>query len=121
MLRRAREARIQAYPWGQLEWLFSGEPDGPRRLSIASMLLRAGQQTALHRHRNCEEVLQLVSGRIEQRVGDAPPCILEPGDAVFVPAGVPHASRAIGDQDARIRLSYSAAEREYEEVHEREP
>ena len=80
------------------------------------MLLRAGQQTALHRHANCEEVLQLVSGRVEQRVGAAAACVMEPGDAVFIPAGVPHASRALGAEDARIRLSYSAAQREYEEL-----
>ena len=65
------EMRTQEFEWGRMEWLFSGEADGPRALSTARMLLRAGHENAFHRHSNCEEVLHLVSGQLLQTLGDS--------------------------------------------------
>lgn len=47
----------------------------------------------------CGYVLQ---GRLEVEIGDAPPTVLQPGDAFFVPSGMRSRGRCAGDEPARV-------------------
>src|SRR5919202_4395209 len=55
----------------------------------------------LHTHRNEDEYSYVLEGRVGVQLGDE---VLEagPGDLVFKPRGVPHASWNAGDEPARL-------------------
>lgn len=113
MIEKAGQGRRVEYAWGELEWRFAEE--GPAQISSARMLLRAGHESPLHRHPGCEELLHLLEGQVSQRIGDAEQA-MSPGDTAFIPAGVPHRSRALGTGDAVLLVAYSLARRTYEEL-----
>lgn len=105
--------RLQRYDWGAMEWLVDDETIADAGISVARMTVEAGGTGEAHRHPNCNEVVHLVSGRVEQIVGDE--ChVLEPGDTIFIPQGRRHQSRNPETQDAVMIVSYSAGNRVYQ-------
>ena len=69
------------------------------------ILIRAtidpGQGHGFHYHDDREEFLYILEGQIEQWVGEEKK-LIGPGDVVFVPPGVIHASYNVGDGEARL-------------------
>jgi quercetin dioxygenase-like cupin family protein len=55
-----------------------------------------GASFPAHRHPG-EEIIYVLSGTLEYGVEGQPPVTLKPGDVLFVPAGVFHSARNIGD------------------------
>ncbi len=93
-------------PGDRLDWGMSREVCGPdatgaRQLTILDVTFEPGKGHAFHQHPEQEEVLYVVSGRIEQWV-DREMRVLGPGDSAFVPAGVVHATFTVDDAPARI-------------------
>ncbi len=109
---RSAAVRPSAREWGSLAWLAGGEAGGARRLSLARVVIRAGQGNSPHAHPACEEALHLLAGRLEHRAGGET-AVLMPGDTVVVPAGTAHAARSVGAADAEMIVAYSAAERDF--------
>ena len=64
-----------------------------------------------------EEVLYIVAGRAEARIGDETG-IVEAGDLAVIPAMVPHGVRNIGDETLKVVGFFNAADvtSEFEEV-----
>jgi quercetin dioxygenase-like cupin family protein len=91
-----------------------GEVEASRETGLGFGFLRTSMPTGtgmpfLHVHRRHDEAFQIYEGSVEYRLGD----VYEtagPGDAVLVPAGVPHCFRAIGDRDASLLLIVSPAD-----------
>ncbi len=67
------------------------------RLTFAVARMGVGGYAEVHAHSRSSHVIYLLEGRLEVTVGDARPAILEPGAAVLVPEGLPHATRTVGD------------------------
>ena len=60
--------------------------------------LPSGQEAhPLHRHPHSDEVIVVLSGSGEFRVGDNGPFTVRPPSVVFAPQGTPHHMRAVGD------------------------
>ncbi len=57
-----------------------------------------------HVHKNEDEVFQVVSGQVEMVIG-GDSFILNPGDLIFCPKGIPHAWKVIGTEKAQAMLS----------------
>ncbi|WP_111684634.1 cupin domain-containing protein [Winogradskyella tangerina] len=57
-----------------------------------------------HVHENEDEVFQVLSGQVEMNV-DGTTTILQAGDLIFCPKGVPHSWRVVGEEKARAMLS----------------
>ena len=66
-----------------------------------------------HRHPNCDEILHLLSGRIDHTLG-AETFVMEAGDTISIPAGVWHQARALDGADAEMVIAFSSADRETE-------
>jgi quercetin dioxygenase-like cupin family protein len=101
--------------WGDLAWVSRPSFTGSQQITEALVTLAPGYGHDFHRHPRQEEVLYLLSGSLEQWLeGDKR--MLQPGDAMFVPRGVVHASFNVGTEDARflVVLSPSAGEAGYE-------
>jgi uncharacterized cupin superfamily protein len=58
--------------------------------------IKAGQANPRHRHPNCDEILHLISGRLEHTLGDER-MILELGDSISIPT----ASGTMGPRGAK--------------------
>ena len=104
--------RAEDTAWGRLEWLAGravGNADG---VTLGRVRIRRGSANPRHAHRNCEEVLYLLAGRLRHSVGDGA-VALEPGQVIVIPAGVFHNAQSVGDVDADMIVAYSSGERDF--------
>jgi quercetin dioxygenase-like cupin family protein len=53
-----------------------------------------------------EEIAYVTEGTIEYEIEGRPPVTLKPGDAVFIPAGTPHAAKNVGTGNAAELATY---------------
>jgi quercetin dioxygenase-like cupin family protein len=87
--------------WGQLGWVSRPETTGAEQLVVLDVVLTPGGCHDFHKHPDQEEVLFLVSGTIEQWVGEEKQ-MLSAGDAAFIPKDTVHASFNDGAEGARL-------------------
>ena len=73
--------------------------------------IKAGQKNARHLHPNCDEVLYLIEGDLEHRLGDES-VPLRPGMAIHIPTGVAHDAVNRGATTARMVVAYSTGDRQ---------
>jgi len=106
-------AALSSENWGNLRWLANQEIGNADRLTLGRVLVRKGKSNPRHCHPNCEEVLYLLSGRLEHTVGSKT-VILDPGDTLSIPAGVYHNALNIGDEDADMIVAYSCGTRDFQ-------
>lgn len=66
--------------------------------------LEPGQANDFHVHPTTEHMHIVIEGQCEYTLGDHPPVVIGVGEAVMVPAGIPHGIRNISDK----RMSYVA-------------
>jgi quercetin dioxygenase-like cupin family protein len=97
----ANDVEPEVLDWGQLRWLSNPPSTGAAQLTVINVTLAPGKGHDFHRHPDQEEVIYVVSGRVEQWV-DRESRILGPGDSAFLPADTVHASFNVGDDDAKI-------------------
>ena len=116
----AQTSRLQEAKWGTMEWLVEDALVDGADLSVARMTLNAEACAERHCHPNCNEVIHVIHGSVEQSVGDRR-FTMQAGDTVFIARGSSHQSRNIGLGDAIMIVSYSAGERIYETLRESQP
>jgi mannose-6-phosphate isomerase-like protein (cupin superfamily) len=68
-----------------------------------------------HLHRNVENVYYVLSGRGCIRI-DSVDHFVEPGQAVFIPKGVPHSAHNPGTEPLRLLEIYAPVDVDFEEV-----
>jgi quercetin dioxygenase-like cupin family protein len=87
--------------------LISGQTVGSKGISlrITDVLPRATSFPA-HIHTDSEEVILVLSGRGEIKIGEEV-FPMKPGDAIWLPKGVPHLIRNVGDEVMRMACSFS--------------
>ncbi len=90
-----------AHDWGRVGNLCVPANTGANHLTILEARLLPGKGHDFHKHPDQEEALYVVQGEVEQWV-DRKMQMLKPGDAVFVPADMVHASFNVGQGEARI-------------------
>ena len=112
--RAAREAEATRIDeeWGSLNWLASQAIGNATGVTVGRVIIKSGYSNPRHSHHNCEEVLFLLSGRLEHTMGDDS-VILEAGDTLVVAADLPHSATSIGDEDADMIVAYSSGDRDF--------
>jgi quercetin dioxygenase-like cupin family protein len=96
-----KEIKPEINDWGKLGWLSNPPNTGAKDLTVIDVNLSPGKGHDFHKHPDQEEVILVVSGKVEQWL-DREKRILGPGDSAFIPGGVVHASFNVGDADAKI-------------------
>jgi quercetin dioxygenase-like cupin family protein len=99
----ADEVQRETLDWGVLGWT-SGPAQGARSLTVLDVTLEPGFGHDFHRHPDQEEVIVVQAGEIEQWL-EQERRTLRPGDAVFIGAGVVHASFNTGGETARLTVA----------------
>jgi len=107
---RLLDGEILNVPWGVIGWSASRQIGNSTTMTFGRAVIRAGQGNPRHRHPNCDEILHLLSGRLEHTFGDAR-FVLEPGDTISIPQGVWHQATVLGEQDAEMVICFSSADR----------
>lgn len=107
------DPRRTVEPWGAMEWLADDSISAGTGLSLARMTIRAGQTSPTHSHPDCTEIIHVLDGAIEARLGDTV-TRLRPGQTCLVPPGTVHAATATGPGDAALIVAYSAGARTYD-------
>jgi uncharacterized RmlC-like cupin family protein len=109
-----REARQQIdYTIG-----ISAEVCGSTGLSMSYIVVPPGAVADAHYHDGYETAIYQLSGRVETRFGPglAETVVTEPGDFVFIPAGVPHQPRNLSDSEPATAVVARNDAREGERV-----
>jgi quercetin dioxygenase-like cupin family protein len=103
--------------WGELGWICRPSMTGASNVTVIEVLLNPGGGHNFHKHPDQEEVITVITGKIEQWLEDEKQ-ILEPGDSIFIDADVVHASFNAGDGPAKLMVTLGpcAGEAGYEVV-----
>ena len=110
---KSTDGEIIDSPWGRLTWLASGKLGNSSTMTFGRVTIPANQTNPRHRHPNCDEILHLLSGRIEHSLENEK-YILEAGDTISIPAGQWHNASALDGVDAEMVICFSSAQRETE-------
>ena len=111
-VRNAEQVAADTSDWGTLRWLVNGKLEPGSGVTLGLTELNVGKSNPLHIHTNSDEVIYVLSGRCEQRVGKET-VILKAGDALRVPAGVPHQAKVLGNEPFRSIVAYNTGERTF--------
>lgn len=114
---RAREAPSKELRYGRGSMLRLVDPAiGARAVDLHLNTIRARTPPGpYHLHTAAENVYYVLSGRVRIRI-DGVDHDAEPGDAVFIPPGIPHSATNIGPGDAALLEIYAPAEVDFVEV-----
>lgn len=104
----------EKFPWGSLRWLMSSKLEPQAGITLGIAEIKPEQSNPPHVHDNCEEVLYMLSGSCEHRVGTQT-VTLKAGDTLRIPAGVPHAART-GREPMRAIVVYNTGARQFRPV-----
>ncbi len=107
----------QEHPWGWIRWLMNSKLDPKSEMTFGLVKIEAGQRNPLHVHPNCEELLYVLSGSCEHRLGKTT-CVLKEGVVIRIPAGVPHFARTFDKEAMTAVIVYSSGDRQFKIVQE---
>lgn len=108
---RADERKNAKQAWGELFWHTSAELKNSQVLTTGTAIIKPGQANPRHYHPNCDEVLHVISGRIQHTMNEVT-VEMGPGDTVSIPRGVLHNAKNVGDTDAVLSIAFDSAYRE---------
>ncbi len=97
---------VERFDWGTTGWVSKPDYTGSELLCVMDVTLGAGGGHAFHKHPDQEEVIWVREGRIQQWL-EQENAELGPGEAVFIPKGVVHASFNVGDGEAKLSVMLS--------------
>jgi quercetin dioxygenase-like cupin family protein len=90
--------------WGSTAFLSNPTTTGASQLTVMEVILMPGNGHNFHKHPDQEEVICVIEGRIEQWL-ERERTELGPGEAVFIPADVVHASFNVGNVPAKLMVT----------------
>lgn len=93
--------------WGKLIWLVSGESMPGAEQTFGIVTIAPDHRNPLHAHPNCEELLYVLSGECEHKLGEET-FYLKPGGVIRIPRGVPHWARCISTEPLVAVISFSS-------------
>ena len=110
---RARSEQTDIHEdWGSLTWLAGTKYGNADGIVLGRVTLKAGMSNPRHRHRRSEEVLYMLCGSCEHQIGDRT-VVLNKGDVLRIPTGVPHAAKVLGDEPVQAVICYSSGDRQF--------
>jgi quercetin dioxygenase-like cupin family protein len=93
----------ETFDWGETGWVSRPSFTGSTALCVMDVTLVPGGGHPFHRHPDQEEIIWVREGRIEQWL-ERDKHELGPGEAVFIPTDMVHASFTLGDAPARLSV-----------------
>jgi quercetin dioxygenase-like cupin family protein len=104
--RIAADITAEKQDWGAFHWLSNPPTTAAKQLTAFEATVKPGTGHDFHKHLDQEEVLYVISGRLEQWV-DREKRILGAGDSVFIPAKTVHGSFNAGEGEVKLLVIFS--------------
>ena len=104
---RNREGKKLNVLGDKMTFKFTGEETNGH-LTLIEQNNEPGVGIPLHVHQDEDEIFRVIEGELEINIGGEI-TVLNAGDTAFAPRGVPHTWRVIGDQPAKVDLSFFPA------------
>ena len=95
------DADVHVMKWGRLGWLSNPAVTGAKQMTVIAGTFSPGFGHTFHYHPAQEKVIYVLAGCLEHW-NEHEKRILGPGDCVFIPVGLVHASFNAGTDDARV-------------------
>jgi quercetin dioxygenase-like cupin family protein len=118
------DVKREVLDWGTLGWVCQPANAGAAQITFLEVAMNPGGGHNFHKHPDQEELIFVKTGQVEQWMEDRKQ-ILGPGDSVFIPADLVHASFNMGAETAELLvvLGPCVGESGYEvvEVADQEP
>ncbi len=111
-LTRVGNVPTETYGQATIHWLASHAASGAAELTVGLTTIQPGGGTPMHRHPNCEEVLHLLTGQMDQLIEGHPALHMTPGDTVTIPRNLPHGAKNTGPTPAVMIVVFSSPRRE---------
>lgn len=111
-LTRVGQVPTEMYGQASIQWLASRRANGARELTFGMTTIAPGGSSPLHRHPNCEEVLHVLRGEIDQVVEGIPTLRMRPGDTITIPRDVKHHAINASNVPAEMVVVFSSPERQ---------
>ena len=109
---RGRDVPAIEQSWGSLQWLVGGERGKACDMTFGRVTFEPGEANPGHHHPNCDEILFVVSGRIEHALPESGTVELGPGDCIVLPKGGQHSARNVGEGEAVVVVAFNSADRQ---------
>lgn len=95
------EVEREQLSWGSLGWFSRPATTGAKELVVIEVTLTPGHGHNFHKHPDQEEVIYVIEGQVEQWL-EQNKRVLGPGDSIFIPKAVVHASFNTGTTAAKL-------------------
>ena len=99
--------------WGQISWMVGAEEMPGAEQTFGVVTINPGRRNPLHAHPNCEELLYVMSGTCDHKLGDEM-YQLKPGDVIRIPRGIQHWAQCTSAAPLVAVISFSSADRPVE-------
>ena len=104
------EVPVGKIPGREIRDLVNGKTVGARSISLRITDVLPGEVcNPGHIHAECEEVIFILSGKGEIKIGQEV-FPMNPGDAIYLPTGIGHIIRNTGKEMMRMACSFSSAD-----------
>lgn len=95
------------FEWGSVKWYIQPDTVDGATLSFGEVVLNPGKGHDRHKHDTAEEVLYVLSGTGTQMLDDEEPVPVHPGQVIYVPQGMWHATLNTGWYPMRLIALYN--------------
>ena len=109
-IRNISEENTEHTSWGQLSWLVGVAQMPGAEQTLGVVTINPGKRNPLHAHPNCEELLYVISGECDHKLGDEL-FHMTPGSVIRIPRGVPHWALCTSSEPLVAVVSFSAPDR----------
>jgi quercetin dioxygenase-like cupin family protein len=116
-IRSISEENTEHTSWGQLSWLVGAARVPGAEQTFGVVTINPGKRNPLHSHPNCEELLYVISGECDHKLGDEL-FHMTPGSVICIPRGVPHWARCTSSEPLVTVVSFSAPDRRTDTLEE---
>ena len=106
--------------WGQLSWLVEHTKMPEAEQTFGVVKIYPGKRNPLHLHPNCEELLYVVSGECDHKLGDEM-FHLTPSTVIRIPRGLQHWAKCTSADPLVAIISFSSPDRLTETLEGDEP
>ena len=97
----------QTFDWGAIKWFVTPGLTEGAGITFGEVVLQPSRGHDRHNHPESEEILYVLSGEGEQMLDDGDPFEVKPGETIYVPTGVFHATRNTGWEPMRLLALYN--------------
>ena len=106
----ANSANTTVTEWGSICWLVGSETPGAEQ-TFGVVTIEPGKRNPLHSHPNCEELLYVVKGECEHKLGEET-FSLGVGQVIRIPRGILHWAKCTSDEPLVAVISFSSPDRQ---------